>query len=118
NVRAGRLAFETDIATSIRNSLVVLVAVGTPQGNDGHADLSFVLDVAETIAQNLNGYKVIVTKSTVPAGTGRRIRQVVEARRVEPHAFSVASNPEFLREGSAIEDFLRPNRVVLGTEDE
>jgi len=118
NVRAGRLSFDTDIAKAIRDSLVVMVAVGTPQGNDGHADLSYVLDVAKTVAKNLNGYKVVVTKSTVPAGTGRRIRQVVEEHRSEPHSFSVASNPEFLREGSAIEDFLRPNRVVLGAEDE
>ena len=115
NVKAGRLQFGTDIARAIRDSLVVLVAVGTPQGNDGRADLSFVFEVAQTVAHNLNGYKVVVTKSTVPAGTGRRIRSVIEEHRAEPHPFSVASNPEFLREGSAIEDFLRPNRVVLGT---
>ena len=118
NVRGGRLAFDPEVAAAIRGSLVVLVAVGTPQGNDGRADLSFVLDVAATVAKNLNGYKVVVTKSTVPAGTGRRIREVIESNLVEAHAFSVASNPEFLREGSAIEDFLRPNRIVLGTEDE
>ncbi len=118
NVRAGRLQFTTDIPRAIRDSLVVLVAVGTPQGNDGRADLSFVMEVARTIARNLNAYKVVVTKSTVPAGTGMRIRRTIEENRTEPHAFSVASNPEFLREGSAIEDFLRPNRVVLGIEDE
>jgi UDPglucose 6-dehydrogenase len=118
NVKAGRLHFTTDLPKAIRESLVVLIAVGTPQSHDGRADLSFVKEVAGTIADNLNGYKVIVTKSTVPAGTGRIVREIVETRRSEAHAFSVASNPEFLREGSAIEDFMRPNRVVIGTEDE
>jgi UDPglucose 6-dehydrogenase len=118
NVRAGRLQFSTDLAGAIRDSLVVIIAVGTPQGTDGRADLSFVRAVAETIGRNLTSYKVVVTKSTVPAGTGRMIRGIIEASRVEQHPFSVASNPEFLREGSAIEDFMRPNRVVLGTEDE
>jgi UDPglucose 6-dehydrogenase len=92
--------------------------VGTPQGNDGRADLTFVREVATTIGQNLNEFKVVVTKSTVPAGTGRMVRSIIEQSRTEDHPFSVASNPEFLREGSAIEDFLRPNRIVLGTEDE
>jgi UDPglucose 6-dehydrogenase len=118
NVKAGRLKFSTDLAEIVRESLVVFIAVGTPQGNDGRADLSFVRDVAKTIAQNLNSYKVVVTKSTVPAGTGKMIRQIIEENMGEKHPFSVASNPEFLREGSAIEDFMRPNRVVLGTEDE
>jgi UDPglucose 6-dehydrogenase len=118
NVKAARLFFETDLPKAIRSSLVVFIAVGTPQGNDGRADLTFVREVAASVAENLNEYKVIVTKSTVPAGTGRMIRSIVEASRTEDHPFSVASNPEFLREGSAIEDFLRPNRIVLGTEDE
>jgi len=118
NVKAGRLKFSTDLAEIVRESLVVFIAVGTPQGNDGRADLSFVRDVAKTIAQHLNSYKVVVTKSTVPAGTGKMIRQIIEENMGEAHPFSVASNPEFLREGSAIEDFMRPNRVVLGTEDE
>lgn len=118
NAKAGRLSFSLDLESAIRDSLVVVIAVGTPQGSDGRADLSFVRGVAETIARNLNSYKVIVTKSTVPAGTGRMIREIIEEHRVEDHPFSVASNPEFLREGSAIEDFMRPNRVVLGTEDE
>ncbi len=118
NVRAGRLEFSTDIDRAIQGSLVVLVAVGTPQGNDGRADLSFVMEVAATVARNLDEYKLIVTKSTVPAGTGARIRRVIEENLSHPHKFSVASNPEFLREGSAVEDFMRPNRVVLGTEDE
>ena len=118
NVRDGRLTFSTDIDRSVREALVVLIAVGTPQGDDGRADLSFVRAVAETVGRNLNSYKVVVTKSTVPAGTGRMIRSIIEDSRGEEHPFSVASNPEFLREGSAIEDFMRPNRVVLGTEDE
>lgn len=118
NVKAGRLKFSTDLESSVRDSLVVFIAVGTPQGDDGRADLSFVRDVAKTVAENLNSYKVVVTKSTVPAGTGKMIRGIIEEHMGERHPFSVASNPEFLREGSAIEDFMRPNRVVLGTEDE
>jgi len=116
--KAGRLQFSTDLSKSIRESLVVFIAVGTPQSNDGSADLSFVLQVASSVAENLNGYKVVVTKSTVPAGTGRKIRRVIQENKTENHDFSVASNPEFLREGSAIEDFMRPNRVVIGAEDE
>jgi UDPglucose 6-dehydrogenase len=116
--KAGRLEFSTDLSKSIRDSLVVFIAVGTPQSSDGSADLSFVMQVARSVAENLNGYKVVVTKSTVPAGTGREIRQVIQEGNTGVHGFSVASNPEFLREGSAIEDFMRPNRVVLGTEDE
>jgi len=118
SVKAGRLKFSTDLATTIRDSLVVIIAVGTPQGSDGRADMSFVRAVAQSIGENLNSYKVVVTKSTVPAGTGKMVREIIEESRVEEHAFSVASNPEFLREGSAIEDFMRPNRVVLGSEDE
>jgi UDPglucose 6-dehydrogenase len=118
NTKAGRLEFSTDLAGTVRNALVVFIAVGTPQGNDGRADLSFVKEVAEAVARNLNSYKVVVTKSTVPAGTGRMVRRIIEQNRAEDHPFSVASNPEFLREGSAIEDFMRPNRIVIGTEDE
>jgi UDPglucose 6-dehydrogenase len=118
NVHAERLLFRTELAPAIRDALVVIIAVGTPQGDDGRADLSFVHDVAKTIGENLDSYKVIVTKSTVPAGTGRAVRSIIEQHRKGSHPFSVASNPEFLREGAAIEDFMRPNRVVLGTEDE
>jgi UDPglucose 6-dehydrogenase len=118
NVKAGRLEFTTDLRGAVERALVVFIAVGTPQGNDGRADLSFVREVARAVAENLNAYKVVVTKSTVPAGTGTTVREIIETHRKEPHAFSVASNPEFLREGSAIEDFLRPNRVVIGCEDE
>ena len=118
NVKAERLHFTTDLPRAIGGSLVVFIAVGTPPGPDGRADLSFVKEVARTVGENLNSYKVIVTKSTVPAGTGSVVREIVETYRPEAHAFSVASNPEFLREGSAIEDFMRPNRVVIGTDDE
>jgi UDPglucose 6-dehydrogenase len=118
NVKAGRLEFTTNLKSAVERSLVVIIAVGTPQGNDGRADLSFVREVARAVASNLNSYKVVVTKSTVPAGTGTTVREIIETHRKETHAFSVASNPEFLREGSAIEDFLRPNRVVIGCEDE
>ncbi len=118
NVKAGRLEFATDLPSAIRDALLVFIAVGTPQGNDGRADLSFVKEVAASVGQNLNAYKVVVTKSTVPAGTGRMVREIIESHRRDPIPFSVASNPEFLREGSAIEDFMRANRVILGTEDE
>jgi len=118
NVKAGRLEFTTDLGAAVERSLVVFIAVGTPQGDDGCADLQHVRAVAKEIAEHLNSYKVVVTKSTVPAGTGRMVREIIEAGRKDPHPFSVASNPEFLREGSAIEDCLRPNRVVLGCEDE
>jgi UDPglucose 6-dehydrogenase len=118
NVKAGRLEFTTDLKQAVERALVVFIAVGTPQGNDGRADLSYVREVARAVAENLNAYKVVVTKSTVPAGTGTTIREIIEKNRKEAHPFSVASNPEFLREGSAIEDFLRPNRVVIGCEDE
>jgi UDPglucose 6-dehydrogenase len=118
NVQAERLAFSTSIGPAIRDALVVIIAVGTPQGDDGRADLSFVHEVAKSIGENLDSYKVVVTKSTVPAGTGHTVRQIIERHRTGNHPFSIASNPEFLREGAAIEDFMRPNRVVLGTEDE
>ena len=118
NVKAGRLHFSTDLQASVRDSLVVFIAVGTPQGNDGRADLSFVRAVAKAVGENLNSFKVVVTKSTVPAGTGKMVREIMQESCTGEHKFSVASNPEFLREGSAIEDFMRPNRVVLGVEDE
>jgi UDPglucose 6-dehydrogenase len=117
NLRDGRMHFTTDIDQGIRDGLVVFIAVGTPPRGDGSADLSYVDEVARSIADNLVSYKVVVTKSTVPVGTGERIRSAIASRR--PGAeFDVASNPEFLREGSAVEDFMRPNRVVVGTESE
>jgi UDPglucose 6-dehydrogenase len=118
NLEQGRIQFTTDTARAIRESLVVFIAVGTPSRDDGSADLRYVEDVARIIARNLNGYKVIVTKSTVPVGTGRTIQRIIheESEGESQGVFDIASNPEFLREGSAIEDFLRPNRVVIGAD--
>ncbi len=114
NVRAGRLRFTTDLAPAIREARAVFIAVGTPPLPDGKADLSFVRQVAESIGDNLNGYKVIVTKSTVPVGTGQMVERALREHSGGKQEFAVVSNPEFLREGSAIEDFLRPDRVVIG----
>ena len=116
NVAAGRLSFTDELASAVRGVEAVFIAVGTPtRRGDGHADVSFVNAAAEQVALALTDYAVIVTKSTVPVGTGRRIAEIV--RRVRPDlAFDVASNPEFLREGSAIGDFMRPDRVVIGAE--
>jgi UDPglucose 6-dehydrogenase len=118
NVRAGRLAFTTETAQAVREADAVFIAVGTPsRRGDGHADLSYVYAAAEEIAQVMNGFTVIVTKSTVPVGTGDEIERII--RKSRPDAdFAVVSNPEFLREGAAIEDFKRPDRVVVGAEDE
>jgi UDPglucose 6-dehydrogenase len=116
NLEQGRIQFTTDTQHAVKQSLVVFIAVGTPPKEDGSADLRYVEEVAETIGKNLDGYKVIVTKSTVPVGTGKKIEAIVRSVNGNGShgAFDVASNPEFLREGSAIEDFLRPNRVVIG----
>jgi UDPglucose 6-dehydrogenase len=118
NLQQGRIHFTTDTERAVKHSLVVFIAVGTPSKEDGSADLQYIESVARTIAENLNGYKVIVTKSTVPVGTGRRIQQIIreENGNRSEGVFDVASNPEFLREGSAIEDFLRPNRIVIGAD--
>lgn len=118
NLRAGRLGFTTELAPAIRSASAVFIAVGTPPLPDGKADLSFVREVAEAIGDHLNGYKVIVTKSTVPVGTGQMIEAIVRTRSGGHQEFDVASNPEFLREGSALEDFFHPDRVVLGTRSE
>lgn len=118
NVNEGRLSFTTDIKESVRNALVILIAVGTPTGQDGGADLRYVEEVARSIGQTMNGYKVVVTKSTVPVGTGKMIEGIIKENQANPCAFDVASNPEFLREGAAIEDFMRPNRIVIGAESE
>lgn len=115
NTAAGLLEFTTDIEKAIEGALVIFIAVGTPPRGDGSANLAYVEAVAETIAQHLDGYKVIVTKSTVPVGTGQRLKSIIGRNLKEQIDFDVVSNPEFLREGAAIEDFLRPNRVVLGT---
>ncbi len=118
NAKAGRLSFSTELAPAVSKADAVFIAVGTPsRRGDGHADLSFVFGAAEEIAKSLVGYAVIVTKSTVPVGTGRKVEEII--RKLKPDAeFDVASNPEFLREGSAIEDFRRPDRVVVGAESE
>jgi UDPglucose 6-dehydrogenase len=116
NERAGRLRFTTDLKTGIEEALAIFIAVGTPPKPDGSPDLTFVRQVAEAIAEHMNGYKVVVTKSTVPTGTGRMIEQIIKEKNGR-HEFSVASNPEFLREGSAVADFLRPDRVVIGASD-
>jgi UDPglucose 6-dehydrogenase len=117
NAKDGRLHFSTDLAPAIQNALAIFIAVGTPPKEDGSADLSYVVQVAEAIAENLNGYKVVVTKSTVPIGTGQLIEKIITERGNGDHPFSVVSNPEFLREGSAISDFMRPDRVVIGARD-
>jgi UDPglucose 6-dehydrogenase len=117
NAKAGRLQFSTDLAPTIQHALAIFIAVGTPPKEDGSADLSYVVQVAEAIADNLNGYKVVVTKSTVPIGTGQLIEKIIKERGNGAHPFSVVSNPEFLREGSAISDFMRPDRVVIGARD-
>ncbi len=117
NTSEGRLFFSTDVGTAVANAQVVFIAVGTPPLPDGSADLSYVEEVARIIASCLNGYKVVVTKSTVPIGTGERIKEIIAG--IAPKGdFDIASNPEFLREGSAIEDFMRPDRVVIGAESE
>ncbi len=117
NMREGRLSFSTDLKAAVEKSLVILIAVGTPPEDSGAADLSFVREVALSIARYMNGYKVVVTKSTVPMGTGAMIRSLIDGNQTRKVPFSVVSNPEFLREGAAIEDFMRPNRVVIGAED-
>jgi UDPglucose 6-dehydrogenase len=118
NVREGRLDFSTDLRSTVAQSLVVFLAVGTPPSGDGSADMSQIDEVAYEIAKSLNGYKVIVTKSTVPVGAASRIKKIIEENRATASRFSVAANPEFLREGAAINDFMRPDRVVIGCTDE
>lgn len=118
NVKAGRLSFTTDLAEGIAGACVIFIAVGTPSRlGDGHADLSFVYAVAQEIAENLKQSAVVVTKSTVPVGTGDEVERILRDSCLEAK-FAVASNPEFLREGAAISDFKRPDRIVVGTDDE
>lgn len=118
NVKAGRLSFTTDLKTAVKDADAVFIAVGTPsRRGDGHADLSYVYAAAEEIADAMTGYTVVVTKSTVPVGTGDEVEAIIRKRRPDAE-FDVVSNPEFLREGSAINDFMRPDRVVIGTESD
>jgi UDPglucose 6-dehydrogenase len=118
NVREARLTFTTDLGAAIRDNGVVFIAVGTPEGEGGAVDLSQVDGVAREIGAHMTGHRVIVQKSTVPVGTARRIRRIIEESQGERHEFDVVSNPEFLREGSAVEDFMRPDRVVVGADTE
>ncbi len=113
NVRAGRLDFTTDLATAVKDSLIVFIAVGTPEAPDGSADLSAVLDVSSKIGESMDGYRIVVTKSTVPVGTHKKVADAIGAKTMHP--FDVVSNPEFMKEGAAVEDFTKPDRVVIGT---
>jgi UDPglucose 6-dehydrogenase len=115
NAAEGRLTFTTDIASGVAGTEVVLLAVGTPPGPDGSADLQYIFKAAETVGSAMTGWAVIVTKSTVPVGTGDKIEALVKKR--TKHEFAVASNPEFLKEGDAVNDFMKPDRVVVGAED-
>lgn len=121
NVEKGRLIFTTNLAESLEGSEALFIAVGTPPDEDGSADLKYVLGVAREIGKNLDHYMVIATKSTVPVGTSRKVKQAIQEeldKRGVDIAFDVASNPEFLKEGNAVEDFLRPDRIVIGTESD
>ncbi len=114
NMKEGRLIFTTDIEEAVDTALVLFITVGTPSNKDGSVNMTFIDEVAKNIGKYLNGYKVIVTRSTVPIGTGERMRKIIQQHSKEKKNFDIVSNPEFMREGSAIEDFMRPNRVVIG----
>ena len=116
NSSHGRLTFTTDIPQLVRDSDVIFIAVGTPPSEDGSADLGHVLNVAATIADNMDGYRLVVVKSTVPVGTCDKVREVIASR--TNHIFDVASNPEFLKEGEAVRDMMKPDRIVIGTDNE
>jgi len=121
NREAGRLGFSTDVAASVAHGVLQLIAVGTPPGEDGSADLQYVLAAAREVGRRMDGYRVIVNKSTVPVGTADKVRAAVEGelrRRGQALEFSVVSNPEFLKEGAAVEDFMRPDRIIVGSEDD
>lgn len=117
NMQSGRLQFTTDIKQAVEQALVIFLAVGTPPKSDGSPDLSFVQAAASSVAEHMNGYKVVVTKSTVPIGTGEYLRKLIKETNPRSN-FGIVSNPEFLREGAAINDFMRPDRVVIGSKDE
>ena len=118
NMKEGRLSFSTSIQDGVASSLVIFIAVGTPSHDDGSADLRSVEEVAKEIARYMDGYKVVVVKSTVPVGSCRRLKQLIQEHQLRPGPFDIVSNPEFQREGSAIEDFMRPDRVTIGAESE
>jgi len=115
NTAEGRLAFTTQLGRAVKGAQIVFIAVGTPQGEDGSADLQHVIAVARDIGRAMDGYQVIVNKSTVPVGTAEKVRGII--RRETTHPFSVVSNPEFLKQGAAVDDFMKPDRVVIGAED-
>lgn len=116
NVAQGRLTFSNNLDMAVKNSLICFIAVGTPQGEDGSADLSAVYNVAENIAKSMNDYKIIVNKSTVPVGTAVEVAKVVQKN--TNHEFDIVSNPEFLKQGAAVEDFLKPDRVIIGSDSD
>ena len=116
NLAEGRLTFTTDVPAAVRASDIIFIAVGTPPGEDGSADLKHVLDVARTIGASMNDRKIVITKSTVPVGTAKLVREAIESKTA--HEVHVCSNPEFLKEGAAVEDFMKPDRVVLGVDSE
>ncbi len=118
NQAAGRLFFTTDLKNGVQNSEIIFIAVGTPADEDGSADLRYIEAVAKDIARYMNNYKVIVNKSTVPVGTARLVRKIILENQPEPYAFDMVSNPEFLREGAAVHDFMHPDRVIVGTESD
>ena len=117
NMKKGLLNFSSDVIKSIKDSEIIFIAVGTPQSQNGSANIEFVESVAETIANNLNNYKIICTKSTVPIGTGKKIKKLIE-KLSNSKNFDYVSNPEFLREGAAIDDFLHPDRIIIGCESD
>jgi len=116
NLKEGRLRFTTELSDAVSQAQVIFLAVGTPSSSDGSADLTAVLKVAGDIAASMNGYKIVVNKSTVPVGTSKKVSEIIKSKTTHP--FSVVSNPEFLKEGSAIDDFLKPDRVVIGTDND
>jgi UDPglucose 6-dehydrogenase len=118
NMKEGRLRFSTSIKEGVASNLVIFIAVGTPSRDDGSADLSAVEEVAREVAKYMGGYKVVVVKSTVPVGTSRKLKKLIRDHQIRPVPFDIVSNPEFQREGSAIEDFMRPDRVTIGAESQ
>lgn len=118
NVESERLMFTDNVPQAIATGDIIFIAVGTPMGDDGSADLTYINEVVRSIAENITSYKIIVTKSTVPVGTGKKIRAQLENYGIDPNLFSIVSNPEFLREGLAVNDFLYPDRLVIGTDSD